>query len=539
MPKTASKPRPSNTKGATTMSGKDHKGFSLPPSLVLALAAVGGIAFGLSAPGLDQWYLAWCGLVPLFLLISASPSYKDAWLRAFIFGTAYNLTYFNWLTALHPLNWMGLADWQSIALSTFCWLAVSIHQGLIISIFGTILRLIPWSGTFIPAKVEGSWCLPALTVVPLLWTLWEEKIGNAHNLLGVPWSMIEYSQYEQTGLIQIASIIGGIGLSVLIVMVNVALASFIASYTRKLSFKSLAAPTPLHAFTNLSVVALLVASCLIFGLSRMQTEKFQPTERLSILQGNINIEMQKTTHRYSLAELASHYNKMIKDCPEGLCIWTESALPVYLRESPKLLKDLALTARQKNLDMIIGSIDRESGSKPFNSAFGITKNGQLLPEVYHKRLLVPVGEYTPDFVRYLPDFIQRLTDTPAGTGFSAGTKPVVLSLSEKPIAPLVCFETLSPELVVSSVRNGGQLLVNISDLAWFHNSMIGEQTTAFAVFRAIESERYFVYAANTGPSMIINPLGVIERKAATGTETLITTKVSLVSHLTPFIQWFN
>ncbi|MBY0358985.1 MAG: apolipoprotein N-acyltransferase [Candidatus Obscuribacterales bacterium] len=503
------------------------------------MSATCGVVLGLSAPGYDQWYLAWCGLAPFFLLAVSSPTWKDCWLRSFIFGTTYNLIYMSWLLFLHPLNWMGLNDLQSMGLAALSWLIAAVHQGLIISGIGMAARFIPMTGGFLPTQVEGKWRLPAFIVLPLLWVLIEEKIGNAHDFLGVPWSMIEYSQYQQTALIQIASLIGGIGVGLFIVMFNVALASTIASATKKLTFKSLAAPSFLHSFANLSVTALLIASALIFGLYRLQTAKFTGDIPLSILQGNINIEMQKTNHRYTLNELVAHYQKLLQKCPSGICVWTESALPAYLKESPKISANLKLMAHNKKLDMIVGSMDKEEDGQPYNSAFGIDQDGILCPEVYHKRYLVPAGEYTPAFVRYLPDFIQRLTDTPAGTGFSAGTKPVVLNLQGRLIAPLICFETISPELVAASVRNGGQLLVNISDLAWFHDSIIGEQTSAAAVFRAIESERYFIYAANTGPSLIINPLGVIEQRTEKGEELLTTGQVKLVSSRTLFTHWFH
>jgi len=162
-----------------------------------------------------------------------------------------------------------------------------------------------------------------------------------------------------------------------------------------------------------------------------------------------------------------------------------------------------------------------------------------LPEAYHKRYLVPVGEYTPAFVKLLPEFLQRLTDTPAGTGFESGKKPVVLNFEGKKIAPLICFETIAPEIVSSSVRNGGELLVNISDLAWFHDDMVGAQTEACAVFRAVESGRYFVYAANTGPSLVISPLGAVDLRSKCGEEKLLSAKVELLDELTPFAQWYQ
>ncbi len=503
----------------------------------LAAALLCGAAAGLSAPGLEQWYLAWFGLVPLVLLITGSSGVVSAALRAFLFGFGFNAVYLNWYLGLHPLNWLGFADWQSGGITLFCLLFVTCQQALIYAVLGLVVRLIPLCGGFLPRQVEGSWRAPALVVIPLLWCLIQEKIGNAPNLLGVPWSMIEYTQYKQTALIQISSIVGGIGLGALIVLANVAIACAIATFNKKLSLKSLAATNHSTAVAFVCVPALLVAVSVAYGFSRLASGLPPADQTISIVQGNVNIEMQKTRHRYTLDELMGHYRGLLSMVPKGMCVLTESAVPAYLRESA-VLEDFKKRSRQQGLDMIIGAIDRQDGLS-FNSAFGIDHNGRLLDQVYHKRYLVPVGEYKPAFLSYLPDWLQRLTDTPAGTGFTAGRKPAVLDFDGKVVAPLICFEIISPELMVSSVRNGGTVLVNISDLAWFHGAMIGDQASAISVLRAVESDRYFVFAANTGPSMIIDPFGRITAHTAIEKSSVLTGKVGLRSTRSPFVEWFN
>lgn len=509
-----------------------------PYDLLIALAA--GAIFGLSAPGFDQWYLAWICLAPFFLLVAGSDSWKQAGLRGLVFGTAYNLIYLNWYLGLHSLSWMGLNDWQSVLLALACWLIVSLLQGVMYAIFAVVMRMIPLCGGVLPRKVEDRWKLPALIVIPLLFQLAFERVLNAHDFLGVPWSMIEYSQYKQTACIQIACIMGGIGFGAFLVMFNVAIATFIATLSKKFSFKSLAASSRLSGMCGILVLLLILSGSTIYGLERMQSMKLKPDQQIHVVQGNINIEMQKKAgRRYTLQELITHYDRLIAHCPPGICVWTESALPAYLKDSPSLLGFLGAVARGHQVDMVVGSIDSDQGNRPYNSAFGITKNGTLLDEVYHKRFLVPVGEYTPAFVKYLPAVLQKLTDTPAGVGFAAGKKPVVLDLCSKKIAPLICFETIAPEIVASSVRNGGQLIVNISDLAWFHNNMVGDQTEACAVFRAIETSRYFVYAANTGPTLVVDPLGRVKLKSKCGEEKLVSGRVELLTGLTPFVQWYQ
>jgi apolipoprotein N-acyltransferase len=521
---------------------KNKRNVELPERstwVEFSAAIAGGAILGLSAPGLDQWLLAWVGLVPLLLLIAGSKNMADACFKGVAFGTAYNLVYLNWYLSLAPLNWLGFNDWQGLLLSGAAWLIVSIHQGLIIGLFAGLFRLIPLTGGFLPRKLEERWHLPSLFLIPLIWVLIENKVGNAPDALGVPWSMIEYSQYKCLPLLQAASWVGGIGISFLIVATNVAIAGLLATLSRKATWKSLAAETTGVAVRQVLSIALLIAVTYGCGLSSLTANHPHPTTSLSIVQGNINIDMQKTEHRFTLTEILSRYLKMMDACPKGICVLTESAIPAYLREQPETVEVLTLAAKHRQLDLVVGAMDRDSPEHPYNSAYGINSQGQFLTACYHKRLLVPFGEYTPYLVQYLPDWLRKLTNTPSGGGFSAGKEPAVLPLTSGRLAPLICFETLSPELVASSARSGGGLLVNISDLAWFHDSQIGKQMLAFSVLRAVESGRYFVFAANSGPSAIVDPNGRITASSKPGQKTVLTGKVGYSSQVTPFCGWFR
>lgn len=503
-----------------------------------ALCLFAGGVLGLSAPGINLWCIAWCGLAPLLILVALSKSAWQAAWRGWLFGTAYNLVYANWLLGLYPLDWLGFKDWQGILLAAAAWIICSCHQGLLIALFAGLCRLIPMKGSVLPERDKTRWLAPALLAVPLLWIIITNKIGNAHFFLGVPWTMLEYSQYQQLPIIQICSIIGGIGLGFLIVLVNTAIAIAVCTSKFKKGATIFSADNKWQAANQLLVLALVTTSCILFGFWQLAKRHVPPAANVSVLQGNINIEMQKTLHRYTLAELLNHYLTMAKHCPPGLCIWTESALPTYLSKEPAVLASLSDLARQKHLDLIVGAMDADSRSHAYNSAYGITSAGYVCRQVYHKRYLVPFGEYTPNVVRSFPEWILRLTNTPAGGGFAAGRDPVVLDLNSGKVAPLICFETLSPELVASSVRKGAQLIVNVTDLAWFHKSIAGDQMIAFSALRAVENNRYFVFAANTGPSAIIDSQGRVLQRSRLGRDRLLVGQVGFAKAITPFTNWF-
>jgi len=498
-----------------------------------------GCLLGLSCPGINQWYLAWIGLAPLVLAISASKNVWQAAARGLVFGLAYNLVYLNWYLGLQPLAWLGFNWWQGWMLAASAWFICSFHQALIVAIFALCARLIPMTGSFVPQKIPGGWKIPAVIMLPLLWVLIVNKIGNAPSFLGVPWSMLEYTQYKQIPLIQIASIIGGIGLGFIIVMVNTSIASLVSTFSGKSLYKAITASNKRMAVVQTSIVLLIIPLCLALGQWQSAKTMIKAMTPVAVLQGNINIEMQKTSHRYSLDELLERYIKLIPRIPPGMCIFTESAVPTYLSDNKEVQNLLGQICKDRELDMVVGAIGSDQEGNPYNSAYGISSAGKFLPNFYSKRYLVPFGEYAPTAVQYMPDWVKRLTNTPAGAGLSSGKQAEVLELTRGNSAPLICFECISPELAADSTRNGGQLLVNISDLAWFHQSVIGEQMIAFSVFRAIENRRFFVFAANTGPSAIINPSGMITERSALDDTTVMLGKVGFSSEITPFTTWFR
>ncbi len=517
--------------------------FSFSPRQWLIALTCGAIA-GLAAPGLEQWYFAWFGFAPLFLLIYANNSYFKQIMLAGAFGLAYNLVYLHWYLNLAPLDWLGFSGIFGYLLAILAWLSVAIHQALAFILFAALVSRLPLSGSFTakrgPKKV---WLIPALVVLPIAWVLIVNRLGNMPDLMGVPWTMLEYTQYKQPAFLQSASVIGGIGICALIIATNVTIASFIATFfgggTKQ--FKRLAAENKETAFYHCLGMALVLVAVYCLGYQQEGQVKTNATVDTTLVQGGINIDMQKTERRFTIEDLVDNYEKLLANSHDSLVVLPEGALPTYLREQPGVMSWLKSKAAEKHLDIVVGSMDRSEANRPYNAAYGITSSGVALPEVYHKRFLVPIGEYTPLLVNYLPEWVKRWTNTPAGGGFAAGKEPVLLDLSRGKIAPLICFESISPEVTAASCRAGGQLLVNISDLAWFHKSDCGQQMLAFAVLRAIENRRYFIFAANTGPSAIIDPTGKITHYLPQGekSKSIPNGKVGLNWQPTAFALWYR
>ncbi len=520
--------------------------------IVCSLSALCGAALGLSAPGFDQWYLAWFGVVPLVLLCMSSQNLRHTFLRGLLFGVGYELVYLNWVFGLHPLDWLGFNAWQSCLLAFGALSVWSMHQALLVACFAVLCRLIPVTGNFFPHKQGGRWRLPAVLVIPSIWVLWMGKVGNAHSLCGVPWAMLEYSQYKQFFVIQIASIIGGIGIGFIIVAFNVLLASLIATYSGNASFRSLACRSRSLAISQISVFVLVILVAFAGSYNAVRAVVWTANQTVSILQGNVNFSMFVSKQK-SIRPSDIPFLNMISRSPGGLCVGSENALPYDLYAVPETCKVIADTARERKLDVVLSCLhSKESRDLPTNSipglpslnsercnsAFAFDAGGSPCSPIYHKRYLVPISEYTPALFQFLKSFF-HLPSQWKVKSLSSGTLPVVFKLSCGSVAPLICVECMAPELAAASVKAGGQLLVTLGDPSFLHDAMVGKQMIALNVFRAVENRRFVVFACNTGPSAIIDPSGRITLQSHHGKEELITGKVGFNSELTPFCKWFS
>ncbi|HEY9788511.1 MAG TPA: apolipoprotein N-acyltransferase [Candidatus Obscuribacterales bacterium] len=496
---------------------------------------VSGLLLAFAAPGFDQWYLAWFGLVPLLGAVFASSSLPRAFFRGLVFGTAYNMLYLHWVLFVHPATWVGLAHFAPYLMSGIAWLVGSLQQGLIIASFSAALRALPITWGILPVRSAGRWRIPALIAVPLLWILVLNKIGNAHDLLGVPWAMIEYSQYRQITLLQAASIVGGIGIGALIVLVNMHVLSVASSLSRMPSLKSIAYPSLVAAMLNSAVVLGLMVAALSYGHSRLlEADKHGGNEICSVLQGNISF----TVHHATREAMIARYFALARTAPQSLCVWPEWAYPcVWSKDGVcrELLRKAAALCKQT---WIVGTVDCDEKRQLMNGVVAVTDKGEVQPEVYHKRYLVPFGEYTPWLIKYSPFGWLFSTGAPGNSDYRPGDRPVVFSISGRKISPLVCFETISPELVAENVRMGAQLLVNCSNTVWFQSPIMGEQMIAFCVMRAAESHRNFVFATTIGPSAFIDAYGRVSRKSRRENASVLVDCVSFESDITPFCRWF-
>jgi apolipoprotein N-acyltransferase len=186
-------------------------------------------------------------------------------------------------------------------------------------------------------------------------------------------------------------------------------------------------------------------------------------------------------------------------------------------------------------DFLIGSpsFERRSSEVIYhNSAYLINSRGKAVDR-YDKAHLVPFGEYVP-LKKWLP-FIGKLV-TAVGD-FEPGQTGKTLSWRKHQIGVQICYEMIFPKFSRQIVNNGADLLINITNDAWYGRSSAPYQLFSMSVFRAIENRRSVVRSANTGISGFIEPTGFIRSRTALFEDKVISQPVSLLKMRTTYGRW--
>ncbi|WP_193161378.1 apolipoprotein N-acyltransferase [Microbulbifer hainanensis] len=216
-------------------------------------------------------------------------------------------------------------------------------------------------------------------------------------------------------------------------------------------------------------------------------------------------------------------------------IWPEAALPLLYHRANNLMQALQRNAEQTQIDLISGVLydSKPAAGEPprtviHNSAAVFGRS----PQVYHKRHLVPFGEYVPleDWIRGTIEFF----DLPTSFIRSGPEDQQPLHAGGVSWAPLICYEIVYPRLVADSALNA-QVLLTISNDAWFGDSIGPLQHMQMAQMRALETGRYLVRGTNTGVTAIVDPHGHIVEQLPQFERATLTGKVTAMRGSTPFM----
>jgi apolipoprotein N-acyltransferase len=210
-------------------------------------------------------------------------------------------------------------------------------------------------------------------------------------------------------------------------------------------------------------------------------------------------------------------------------------MPFYIQEKNQLTYKLLKFVKQKNIILITGAPAYKLKGKNinwYNRAY-LLADGKIVC-YYDKIHLVPFGEYIP--LANLFPFLTKLVEGPGD--FFPGNWLYPLKIKDLAIGTLICYEITFPDLVTQMILNKGELLVNISNDAWFGDTSAPDQHLHLALLRAVEQGRYLVRCTNTGISAIIDPHGRIISQTRLFADAFLSGEIKLLTKTTFFHRYY-
>ena len=250
----------------------------------------------------------------------------------------------------------------------------------------------------------------------------------------------------------------------------------------------------------------------------------------SLIQANIPQQL-KWDPNYLDTTLQTYDSLTKQHWSSDLIVWPEAALPIPVSDAQAILQPLARSAQSNHSGILLGAIDYADTPGHFHTGLlGIgTASGY-----YHKHHLVPFGEYVP-LDRWLRGIINFLA-IPMSNFVAGDQHQALIKLGNITIAPFVCYEIAYTDTLWHSLPKA-QLLVTVSNDAWFNDSFALAQHLQIAQFRARQSGRYLLFSTNDGITAIIEPQGHIQAQLPIHQRAVLNAKIYAMSGATPWSYW--
>ncbi|WP_445634008.1 apolipoprotein N-acyltransferase [Nostoc sp. DSM 114161] len=505
----------SKKQGEQRKQGRQGHITSLPPWLI---GLGSGVLMGVTVAPVGAWFLAWIALAPLWVLVVTSSKSKNQSppaSPAFLWGIAYHGIALSWIMGIHPMTWLGVPWWPSLAIALFCWGFISVLGGILVSIWAAVMLRLGEQKSWLRVVIGTAvWCgLESLWSAGPLW-----------------WSSIAYTQSPHNlVIVHLGQISGPNTVTAAIVAVNGLIAEGwtnrrgaegtekILSASRQLlpfgNAKSEQVGEPAQR-TGFSVsvrfvnkylatsVGLLISLHLI-GFILYSRPIAQPPEaalKVGIVQGNIPNRLLRSSEGFRRAE-ENYTNGYIALANQGVdaVLTAEGALPVFQRNL--MATALVAAVKEKGVVAWIGAFG-ETGRSYTISLFTFNNRGEIVSR-YDKAKLVPLGEYIP-FEEILGPIVQRLS--PLDAHQVAGAAKQVFDTPFGRAIASICYESAFPEQFRYQAAAGGEFILSSSNDAHYSPSM-PFQHHAQDIMRAIETDRWSARATNTGYSAFVDPHG--------------------------------
>lgn len=457
-------------------------------SILAALASA--ILLILAFPDFEFWFLAWFALAPLLWAVerekgSAVKSFVLGWIfgTVFFFGTCW------WLT-FAPITYAGFPP----ALAYFLMLGVTGVVGIFPGIFSAVLSVL--------LKRFGR---VAILAAPFVWVFTEFV---RYWLAGNNWNAIAYSQaFGRSSLLQLSGL-GGIYLSGFVVVTITAGLVYLIFGEGKSSTR----------YTVGIFVLAILSALWLFDSDQVPISSPPVASETRVVAVQPNVPMSGLTYekwkflRQKHVELAESALETLPAAnrPLTTVIFPESPMNFAYEEDEEFQQFVHAFAAKHDVSVLFNSAEPDlKNKKYFNSAVLVGPEGKEIAQ-YDKIYLVPFGESVPAPLQSI---------VPAFVGsFSYGEEYDVLPLGDAKAGVMICFESHFGSLSREYVRNGADVLIEMTNDGYLGPTPVLRQHLANAVFRAVETNRPVLRVTNVGITAHINERGEVLNPAAPYTE---------------------
>jgi apolipoprotein N-acyltransferase len=405
-------------------------------------------------------------------------------------------------------GWFGFGAW---------WLAPTLHTfghlpwaaaAFCVILVGCVMAMLPALWAWLTWRIAGKsdWVVvvfPALAVA--------EEWLRGHIFTGLPWTALGNVLLE-TPAIGWAAWFGVYGLALLPALAAASLLLLLSQQNRLMGMSGI-----------------LATSLLVFFAPDIEDTRGE-THTVALIQANIPQDVKwdasfvdETLNRYSqLSAQAAPVSDLI--------VWPEAAVPFFLSRAPDRDAWLSSQIQIWNTSLLFGGLKVTGGGAAQNGLYA-QHAGSGKRQFRGKHHLVPFGEYVPSWLPFLHTIVPEIAD------FRPADDDGIVSVQGDNYGALICYESLFPEQARHRVKHGAQVLVNITNDAWYGTTPAAWQHFQAARMRAVETGRYVLRAANTGISAVINPHGQVTSTAPWWTKTIVKGTYRLSAVETPYVRW--
>ena len=478
--------------------------------MLLAAVLVGACNVAAFAP-FDLWPLQILALAWLFRQSMRTATLRRAMLIGWLYGFGWAAAGIHWLyISMHTYG--GMPAWMAA-------LAVA----LLAAYLGLYAALTTGAATWLRRRWAASDTTLLLLILPSLWALSEWIRGWLFT--GFPWLTSGYA-HSIGALAGFAPVTGVYGLSWIAALIAGALVLLL----RPASSKKLA--------------ALVAVGLLAGGWALKSVQWTSPNGKpisVRLLQGNIAQEM-KFSNEALLSSLMM-YNDMISATPADLIATPETAVPLLPQQlPPDYLERLARFADTSGSHLVVGIPLSDGPGQYTNSAIGFSRELSGKVYRYDKHHLVPFGEFVPPGFRWFVDMMH----IPLGDMTRGAPLQAAFAVKDQWVLPNICYEDLFGEEIAAQLAGAhfsglapASMLLNLSNIAWFGNSIALPQHLQISQMRALETGRPMLRATNTGATAVITPDGVVSERLLPFSRNTLAATVQGYQGLTPYILLGN